>query len=394
MKNVIGTPARGDSFFPRDREIRRVLEKLEDGNNLNIAAPRRVGKTSILLNLLDCSRGGYIYTYVDSEDVDSEAEFFKRVLQELLKTEEIRNCRKLKSLFESSHKFLSKVKSIKVMGQGVEFAEAETIADRKEDLINLLSGLELEEGKGLVILLDEFPQTIQNIIDKHPKDLAPVRKFLQSNREIRQNPEISRKVRFILTGSIGLNHTVAEIGMTAFINDLNSVEIGQLTEAEALHLFDELLRPKGIAIGEETRHYLLKKIEWMIPFHIQLMVQEILAAASPGSTINIQLVDRAFEAILQQRNENHFNHYYSRLKKQFKGVEFTFAEELLDTLAKTGMLGKAELFDLAVKHGLDQRWRNIINILIYDGYLSPFGLDGYRFNSPIVRMWWQRFICK
>lgn len=394
MKNVIGTPARGDSFFPRHQEISRVLEKLDDGNNLNIAAPRRVGKTSILLNLLDNNKGGYTYVYVDSEDVDSEAEFFKRILQELLKTEEIRNCRKLKSLFESSHKFLSKVRSIKVMGQGVEFAEAETITDPKEDLINLLSGLELDESKGLVILLDEFPQTIQNIIDKHPQDLGPVRKFLQANREIRQNPEVSRKVRFILTGSIGLNHTVAEIGMTAFINDLNSVELGQLTEVEALRLLDELLRPKGIAMGEETRQYLLKRVEWLIPFHIQLMVQEILAAASPGSTINIQLVDRAFEAILQQRNENHFNHYYSRLKKQFKGVEFTFAEELLDTLAKTGMLGKAELFDLAVKHGLDQRWRNIINILIYDGYLSPFGLDGYRFNSPIVRMWWQRFICK
>lgn len=394
MKNVIGVPARGESFFPRDKEIRKILEKLDDGNNLNIAAPRRVGKTSILLNLLDFNKGGFTYTYVDSEDIDSEAEFFRRIQRELLRTEAIRSSRKLKNLFESGHKFLSKVKGIKVMGQSIEFAEADTIVDPKEDLINLLSGLELEDNKGLVVLLDEFPQTIQNIIDKSPMDLGPVRRFLQANREIRQNPEISRKVRFILTGSIGLNHTVAEIGMTAFINDLNSVEIGALTDEEGLQLLEELFQPKGISAHEETKRYLLKKIEWLIPFHIQLLVQEILCIATFGCSVNKQEVDRAFDAIIQQRNEGHFNHYYSRLKRQFKGVEFSYAADLLDALAVKGTVGKAEIFDLATKHGLDQRWRNIINILIYDGYLSFDGADRYQFNSPIVKMWWQRFICK
>src|SRR5439155_6374753 len=100
MKNVIGTPARGDSFFPRAEEVRRVVGKLKDGNNLNIAAPRRIGKTSILLYLLDNNEGDFLYVYVDTEDIDNESEFFKRILKEVLKTEEIRSSRKLKNLLE------------------------------------------------------------------------------------------------------------------------------------------------------------------------------------------------------------------------------------------------------------------------------------------------------
>ena len=117
MKNVIGTPARGDSFFPRTKEIRKIIDRLVDGNNLNIAAPRRVGKTSILLNLLDKKENDFVYVYVDTEDVCDESDYFKRILKEVLRTEEVVTSRRLKHLFESGHRFLSRIKGIKIMWQ-------------------------------------------------------------------------------------------------------------------------------------------------------------------------------------------------------------------------------------------------------------------------------------
>ena len=89
MKNVVGTPARGDSFFPRVREITKIVSRLDNGNNLNIAAPRRIGKTSILFYLLDNCSGGYTYVYVDTEVVDNEGDFFKKVLKEVLRNDEV-----------------------------------------------------------------------------------------------------------------------------------------------------------------------------------------------------------------------------------------------------------------------------------------------------------------
>jgi hypothetical protein len=394
MKNVIGTPARGDSFFPRDKEIQKIIDKLIDGNNLNIAAPRRVGKTSILLNLLDKKENNFVYVYVDTEDINNEADYFKRILKEVLRTEEVVASGRLKKLFESGQRFLSRIKGVKIMGQGIEFTGEDEVIDFKEDLINLLSGIELEDDKEIIILVDEFPQTIQNIIDANPDNLQPARKFLQANREIRLNPEISRKVKFILTGSIGLNHTVAQIGSTAFVNDLNSVEIAPLTAVEAQNFLQDLLATKNMLVDKEVAQYLLKKIGWLIPFHIQLAVQEILTMGSPGVDIDEGLVDRAFDAIVERRNENHFNHYFSRLKRQFKGDEFSFLDELLDIMARQGVMAKDEIINLSVKYNLMQKWKNITDILIYDGYINnnPEGI--YQFNSPVVRMWWQRFICK
>ena len=44
----------------------------------------------------------------------------------------------------------------------------------------------------LVIMVDEFPQTLENIINNQSKQAAL--KFLQSNRELRQNSKISDKL--------------------------------------------------------------------------------------------------------------------------------------------------------------------------------------------------------
>ena len=42
IKNITGTPAEGVDFFGRTKEIKQAIELLEDGNNLILAAPRRV----------------------------------------------------------------------------------------------------------------------------------------------------------------------------------------------------------------------------------------------------------------------------------------------------------------------------------------------------------------
>lgn len=397
MKNRIGSPARGESFFPRNWEIEVILEHLANGNNLQIAAPRRIGKTSILFHLLDNRLGNYVYVFIDSEAVKDENEFFKKLLRELLQVEEIRESSILKGLFKEGQRFLKRIKSVTLFNQGIEFSEDAGPVDYKEDVINFLLGLRLENDAKLIILLDEFPQTILNIVERDRGDSAAAQQFLQSNREIRQHPDINSKVHFIVTGSIGLNHTVATINSSAFINDLASVEVGALSDSEARQFLNALLQARGLQSSETVSDYLFKRIEWLIPFHIQLAVQEIiaLARATGISDITEVMIDDAFNAIVQARNNNHFEHYYSRLRKQFKGSEFEYVSEILETLAHEGQIKRSAIFDLSVKYNLQNCWRHITEVLMYDGYINNIGDHNvYRFNSPIVRMWWQRFVCK
>ncbi|MCY7361465.1 MAG: ATP-binding protein, partial [Ignavibacteria bacterium] len=225
MKNVVGNPARGESFYQRKREVDKIIERIYNGNNLQIAAPRRIGKTSILYYLLDNKLEDYIYVYVDTEAVIDENEFYKKLLKEIIKTDEFKKSGWFQNLMQKGNKFLSKIKSVKIMGQEIDFDEAEIISDYKNEVENLLAGLEFENKQKLILLIDEFPQTIQNIVDANNGNSEKAIHFLQSNREIRLNPDINLKVTFIYTGSIGLNHTVSAIKGSAFINDLNSIEV-------------------------------------------------------------------------------------------------------------------------------------------------------------------------
>ena len=387
MKNTIGVPARKENFYPREKEINKIISKIDDGNNLQIAAPRRVGKTSILFSLLDNKTDNHIYIYVDTESIDKSADFFKRIVKEVIKIEGNR----ISKLLEKGNRFLKKIKGFKVMGTEISLNES-VEADYKEELENLLSGFEIEDGKRLVLLIDEFPQTIQNIIEKGDNGSKEAINFLQSNRDLRLNPEINSKVTFIYTGSIGLNHTVSSIDGTAFINDINSVEVGPLEKTDALELLEQLLANKKRHISTESANYLMDKIEWLIPFHIQLAVQEIIDQSNIDIAITNEIIDKSFSEIVASRNNNHFEHYSSRLRISFKGDEYKFAYKLLCNIAEKGTLQKAEAFDISLDFNVQDRFRAIIEILIYDGYINNNGnANIYRFNSPILRMWWNRF---
>jgi hypothetical protein len=392
MKNIIGQPARRENFYKRTREVQRISESLSNGNNLQITAPRRVGKTSILWHLLDNDIENRNYVYVDTESIDNEDDYYKKLLTEIVRNPKIAHSGKLtKVISEKSNYFFKKVKCINVLGNGIELNHDEKHKSYYDELFHFLTGYAQSENIELVLLIDEFPQTIENIKKNDGESSV---KFLQSNRALRMNPDLNGKVKFIYTGSIGLNYTVAKINATATINDLNSIEVGPLNKDEAIDLFTKLLMASGRGTDEAAGLFLLEKIQWYIPFHIQLIVQEIIAQTEKGAEVTQEVVERSINSIIDLRNQNHFEHYNSRLKSQFKGNEFKYADELLKLIAQNGSMNKAEAFDLSAKYELESEYKRIIQTLMYDGYINLTGdTQHYQFNSPIVKLWWLKFIC-
>ena len=392
MKNIIGQPARGEDFYKRTREVEQISESLSNGNNLQITAPRRVGKTSILWYLLDNDVEKRIYVYVDTESVDNEEDFYKKLLSEILRNENVISSKKLLNAFtEKSNDFFKKIKGFNFLGNGIELNHDESGKNHYDELFNFPTGYAQSEDIELVILVDEFPQTIENI-KKHNEDTAI--KFLQSNRELRINPKLKGKVKFIYTGSIGLNDTVAKLSATSTINDLHSIEIGPLKREEAIDLFTKLLGTKERTTNNNANDYLLEKIQWFIPFHIQLIVQEVANQTEKGTEITKEIIESSIESIIDLRNQNHFDHYFSRLKTQFKGDEFKYADELLKIIAKQDVINKAEAFDLSAKYSVEDQHKRILQTLMYDGYINVIkDSSNYQFNSPIVKLWWLKFIC-
>ena len=80
--------------------------------------------------------------------------------------------------------------------------------------------------------------------------------------------------------------------------------------------------------------------------------------------------DKTHSKVLVLRNQNHFDHYFSRLKTQFKGEEIKYADELLKIIATNDIISNAEAFDLSAKYSLQDQYKRILQTLMYDGYIN------------------------
>lgn len=87
MRNVIGKPVTGDNFFGRDREVEQ-LARMAEHEHILLLAPRRVGKTSLLLGVQGALPAGGPVTavYVSVGDVRSELDFVRAVIEAAART--------------------------------------------------------------------------------------------------------------------------------------------------------------------------------------------------------------------------------------------------------------------------------------------------------------------
>lgn len=385
MKTVIGIPARGEDFFPRPRITEEIWSKLEAGSNLLLVAPRRVGKSSILLDILDNPKDGYIIIYEDTEPVNGANEFFKRLYNKV--NDKFGSIKKYKNKIESFTKdLLSRIEAISLKDVSVTLGESKI--SYKIELEKMLNDLGLGDER-LIILVDEFAQTVENIIEDINESAAI--NFLEIKREIRLSPTLTKKVQFIYAGSIGLENIVSKFNGAKFINDLAPILISPLTTQEAKSLVKMIITGNNTALDNDAFNYLLLKIEWLIPFYFQIILDECgkILKEDLSEIITKDVINRAINNVLKHRN--YFDNWFSRLRTAFKGKDFSFVKEVLNIASSKPTIASSEIFNLTVKYKLEDSYNNLLNTLKYDGYINNNDDPKiYRFNSPLLKEWWYR----
>jgi len=387
MRNIVGQPVSGADYFLREIITKLIYRRLESGSNLFLAAPRRVGKTSIMYHLRDKPRKGYSFIYVPTESVDSSELYFKRLFEALLNSDvvgkKVKDSQKAKGIFEAITERVKKIGAF-----GVEF-ELENRQKEKyaEIFLDLMKKLDDNEVR-IVIMVDEFPSTVENIHQKF--DLAEAVHFLKQNRTIRQ--ESAGGIQFIYTGSIGLPAIVNRLNSPESINDLNQVEIPPLSLEDGRNFTIQLLTAAQVPYTEEAVDYLLQKINWLMPFFIQLSVQELIDLFDQnGTNVSNEVVDLAFQRICNRRNNIHFDSYYNRLKGTFSDEDYQLALNVLNLISDNKEISKEDLLKVIILNDKERGFNSIIESLEYDGYINLRN-GVYTFNSPILQIWWNRYI--
>lgn len=378
MKNIVGQTPRGDDFFKRDQIIKKIYRRLEAGNHLFLSAPRRAGKTSIMRYLEDYPKDGYAFIYINTEDIANGEEFFKLIANELLNSSAIEKMTKVaegsKSIFKQ---FAENVSKIKIWNFEVQLNQSES-PKYKDELETLMKKLDTESFK-IVIMLDEFPVTIENIKkEKSEKDAV---NFLHVNRSIRQ--QANKGIQFIYTGSIGLPTIAGRLKATATLNDLNTLEIPPLSTKEASIFSKEILDNYKVQYDKKVIPYMLEKLQWLMPFFIQLVIQVMIDEFDEtGKSLEKSSVDRAFNKASTHRSNLYFDNYLTRLDKSLPTHEAEIAQLILMEIAINNQMPIDTFKDL-------DGASSVLEMLELDGYINS-QQKAYRFNSPILRDWWKK----
>ncbi len=383
IKPSLGNPARGIAFYPRHREIKQIFRVLESNASIYLSAPRRVGKTSILQFLEDIQEdNGYYFIYTITESVYSVSDFYKVLYETVLKSKAIRKLSKMSKavtrLLEDAVGYIDEVPGILKIKEQQE-------PDYRQRFTELLDKFEKGIGR-VVIMVDEFPQTLHNIHKTHGADEA--RKLLQYARETRHYKLAEENVSFIYTGSISLFPMVEKIGMLTDVNDLQPIEVKPLTRTEAADLLSRLCNNGGVIMTPKATDHLLDTIKLFIPFHIQLLYHE-LENIYEGAALTEIDVQTAIEHTITAKNKARFAPYFTRLKGLLDANEYNYVMEVMAHTAVNSSVDDGVIFDRALKHSVSDQ-KALIDMLCEDGYLYKEN-SVFVFTSPILQLWCKKF---
>ena len=374
----IGSPVVGEDFFGREAELRKA-ETLIRNNNLMLAAPRRVGKTSFARKIMDdLYIKGWNTIFIDLEEITSVDHFFKAFYDELMKLPETKVAERVKGKMK---KWLSGVE-LATTGLPIKATVKMESSENNgfKDLTDVLNMLD----NHTLIVFDELTVLLKALSEKNDNEQT-VRTFLNQFRAMRS--ATSEKCSWLICSSVGVRNFTTQHNLSDTINDVADFELGAFSDEEALEFVSILTESIGIKAKDKTRRYILDKIGWNIPFFIQLLLSKL-----PAGEITKADIDEAYGHLLQTGS---FDTWHERLNMEYGNNKDVAKLALKYLCVSTDGKTRDEIYNHI--NANNPSFENdemglLLRALTIDGYLVK-DRERYRFRSPLLRDYWKETYC-
>lgn len=157
---VYGMSVGGSNFTDRINETKRIKMDFENGINVILISPRRMGKTSLVKKVMtEMDNPAVKVVYMDIYDCRSEYDFYNRFAASVLKATDSR----IEQVLENVKKFLVRLTPrISFSPEpNSEFSISLGITPKNyapEEILNLPELIAAEKGIRIVVCIDEFQQ--------------------------------------------------------------------------------------------------------------------------------------------------------------------------------------------------------------------------------------------
>ena len=372
--------------FGREAEAKNIWREFAVGRNLLMLAPRRVGKTVLLNHLQKTSEEqGYRAILLDVEGFVEEKDFFREccaTIQEELSTGKAVMAaltNKLKTIFSGSADS-SDWRQILLQTEWKEFAN------------HLFSHLNADDkGKPWVILIDELPIFVQALGRKSGQN--SISEFLYWMRSVRQK---YKNIRWLYTGSIGLDSVARKNNVEGALNDLRPITVLPFDIPIAKEFMKDIVGRRNLDISDDALNHVIDRLGWLSPYYLERIIEDACSDVAGLAVLDKHEMDVSMNKLLELGNRLYWASWREHIDRNFTDPDSTYLHNILrlastyhagikqDNLLATINVSMEESERLAIK--------NCINTLISDGYIDRKEDGTLSFRMNLLREWWQRYV--
>lgn len=287
---VYGVAVEGENFTDRVAETKRLIRDFENGQNVVLISPRRMGKTSLVrrvISQVDTNKVAVVH--LDIYDCRTEYDFYNKLATAILKQTSGKGELMLQNIKEFLTRLTPKVSF------GVDPANEMSVSlgiapedYSPEEILQLPEKIALKMGKHIVVCIDEFQQ-----IGTFPDSLSV-------QKRVRGVWQLQQEVSYCLYGS--KKHMLTDLFQNKRMPFYQFGDIRFLTPI-ALDDWRPFIRSKfeenGQTISDEQIARICETVEYQSSYVQQLAWNVMLCS---DSVVSDDAMDEAIDDLIDQNS--------------------------------------------------------------------------------------------
>ena len=389
----------GDRFFDREAEIEALSERVRDGTHTLLTAQRRMGKTSLvreLLRRLD-DEGDFATVFVDLEAADDGADAIAEIAIQVRPIQSAWR-RVVAGFANRLRDVVDRLDEVGVSELRVKLRAGIDVGNWRQSGDQVFEALAASE-KPVVLAIDELPILVNRLLKGQDYRITPERREAadQFLSWLRRNGQAHRgKVCLIISGSVGLEPVLREANLSAHANIFSRLELRPWSQEVSVRCLAALAGTYGLDFSGDVPNEICRRLRCCVPHHVQQFFDQLHEhlRRNGRTTATIADVDQVYQDdLLSVRGQIDLEHYEGRLRMVLGTEGYKVALLLLTEAAvNDGLLTHqaVQLYREATPSSPTEDGvpiKQVLYSLEHDGYLERQP-GGYRFVSGLLQDWW------
>ena len=370
---VYGMSVEGENFTDRVKETKRLKMDMENGINVILVSPRRIGKSSVVRKVIKEMNNPKIkMVYMDIYDCRDEYAFYNRFASEILR----QTATKAEQVIENIKKFLVRLTpKIAFSPEPMsEYSLSLGITPKNyqpEEILQLPEIIGKAQGVHLVICIDEFQQ------------IGEMTDTLSIQKRLRGTWQHQRNVSYCLFGS--KKHLMTKLFQNRrmpFYQFGEMMYLDKIPTADWIPFICSRFESQGKHISKELAKRICETVEGNSSY-VQQLAWNVMAETTTEATE--EDFNRGVDSLLAQCTA-----LFEEQLKGLTGYQVNFLKALSDGITSDyGSKAILEAYHLGSKSNIAR-----IKSSLQDKEMIDYDKDAVYLEDPVFKIWFRRNVQK